>query len=63
MKTNDDESFEYARQLIRLEGLLCGGSCGAAMSGAIRFLKEGGEGWERFGSQPGKNVVVILPDR
>lgn len=63
VKTNDDESFEHARQPIRLEILLCGGSCSAAMSGAVRFPKEGGEGWERFRSQHGKNVVVILPDR
>lgn len=62
IKTRDDESFEYARQLIRLEGLLCGGSSGAAVAGAMRFLKQGGEGWERFGSQSGKNVVVVLPD-
>lgn len=62
IKTQDEESFEYARQLIRLEGLLCGGSCGSAMAGAMRFLKQGGIGWDKYGSQQGKNVVVILPD-
>lgn len=62
IKTQDEESFEYARQLIRLEGLLCGGSSGSAISGAMRFLKQGGPGWEQYGSQAGKNVVVILPD-
>ena len=63
IKTQDDESFEYARQLIRLEGLLCGGSCGAALSGAMRFLKQGGQGWDEYGSRSDKNVVIILPDR
>ena len=62
IKTRDEESFEYARQLIRLEGLLCGGSSGSALSGAMRFLKQGGPGWQAFGSQRGKNVVVVLPD-
>jgi cystathionine beta-synthase len=62
IKTKDEESFEYARQLIRLEGLLCGGSSGSAVSGAMRFLKQGGPGWQDYGSQAGKNVVVVLPD-
>jgi cystathionine beta-synthase len=62
IKTHDDESFDYARKLIRMEGLLCGGSSGAALAGAMRFLKQGGEGYESFGSQQGKNVVIILPD-
>lgn len=62
IKTRDEESFEYARQLIRLEGLLCGGSSGSALAGAMRFLKQGGPGWQEFGSQPSKNVVIVLPD-
>lgn len=62
LKTRDDESFDYARRLIRQEGLLCGGSSGSAVAGAMRFLQQGGEGWDRFGSQAGKNVVVVLPD-
>jgi cystathionine beta-synthase len=62
IKTRDEESFEFARQLIRLEGLLCGGSSGSALAGAMRFLKQGGPGWQEFGSRPDKNVVIILPD-
>ena len=62
IKTRDDESFEYARRLIRDEGLLCGGSSGSALAGAMRWLRPGGEGWESIGSQKGKNVVVVLPD-
>ncbi|MEZ5975018.1 MAG: pyridoxal-phosphate dependent enzyme [Planctomycetota bacterium] len=53
VKTEDRESFLTARQLIRREGLLVGGSCGSAMAAAIRLAKEVG---------PGKRFVVILPD-
>lgn len=53
IKTTDRESFTLARRMIREEGLLCGGSCGSAMYGALEAansLKEG------------QNCVVILPD-
>lgn len=53
LKSNDLESLVMMRKLIRLEGLLCGGSCGAAVSGALKAatsLKEG------------QTCVVILPD-
>eukprot|EP00494_Astrolonche_serrata_P006524 UN06548 len=43
-KSNDQESFDMARKLIRQEGLLCGGSCGAAMytcSQSRRITKRG----------------------
>jgi topoisomerase-4 subunit B len=53
VKTGDKEAFLMARRLIREEGLLCGGSCGSAMLGAVAIAKELG---------PGKRVAVILPD-
>merc|ERR1719454_1213287 len=40
VKTDDDESFAMGRNIIRQEGLLIGGSCGATMAGAYRFIKE-----------------------
>lgn len=61
IKTRDEESFEKARDLIRLEGLLAGGSSGAVLAGAVRWLQT--DGFEKYGSQEGKNVVVVLPDR
>ncbi|MBX2814118.1 MAG: cystathionine beta-synthase [Myxococcales bacterium] len=53
VKTEDQESFLTARRLIRREGLLCGGSSGAAVWAAIEVAREVG---------PGKKFVVILPD-
>jgi cystathionine beta-synthase len=53
IKTNDRDSFRVARRLIRQEGLLCGGSSGAAVWAAMQVCRELG---------PGKRVVVILPD-
>ena len=38
IKSTDDESFEAVRKLMRLEGLLVGGSSGSALSGALRWL-------------------------
>jgi len=51
---SDEESVETARRLAREEGILCGISCGAAMSAAQRLAHE-----EQF---KGKTFVVILPD-
>jgi cystathionine beta-synthase len=53
IKSNDRDSFLTARQLIRQEGLLIGGSSGSAVWAAMQVCRELG---------PGKRVVVILPD-
>ena len=53
VKTNDKESFMMSRRLIREEGLLCGGSCGAAMVGALKAAKS---------LKKGQRCVVLLPD-
>ena len=55
IKTGDRESFTMSRRLIRTEGLLCGGSAGAAVAAALRAIKQLNIG-------QGKTVVVILPD-
>jgi len=53
IKSNDRDSFRVARQLIRQEGLLVGGSSGSAVWAAQRVCKR---------MKPGQRVVVILPD-
>uniref|UniRef100_A0A452VP07 Cystathionine beta-synthase n=1 Tax=Ursus maritimus TaxID=29073 RepID=A0A452VP07_URSMA len=52
-KSNDEESFAFARMLIAQEGLLCGGSAGSAVSVAVKADQE---------LQEGQRCVVILPD-
>ena len=53
IKTNDEDSFRTARELIKKEGLLIGGSSGAAMWGALQAAKS---------LDKGKKCLVILPD-
>ncbi|KAI9207190.1 tryptophan synthase beta subunit-like PLP-dependent enzyme [Polychytrium aggregatum] len=53
VKTDDKEAFIMARRLIREEGLLCGGSSGTALVGALKACKH---------LKKGQRVVVILPD-
>ena len=53
MKTEDAESFQMARRLIREEGLLVGGSSGSAMTGALKAASS---------LKKGQNCVVMLAD-
>ncbi len=50
----DDEAFEMARRLAREEGIICGISCGAAATVAVRLANQ-----DEFA---GKTIVVVLPD-
>ncbi|MCJ1395952.1 cystathionine beta-synthase [Xylographa bjoerkii] len=54
-KTNDRESFMYARRLIAEEGLLVGGSSGSAIAAMVRAVKDLDLGKDDV-------IVVILPD-
>ena len=53
VKSEDTESFKYARMLQRYEGLLVGGSSGSAFHGVMQAAKDLG---------PEHTVVVVLPD-
>ncbi|KAF8316683.1 PALP-domain-containing protein [Clavulina sp. PMI_390] len=61
VKTQDDESWEGVLQLMKLEGLLVGGSSGAALAGAMRWLKSE-EGFKAYGGVEGQNVVILFAD-
>lgn len=49
----DEEAIETARNLARLEGLMCGISSGTNVAAALKLAQKLG---------PGKTVVTILPD-
>ena len=49
----DDVAIQTAKDLARLEGLMCGISSGTNVAAAIALARELG---------PGKTVVTVLPD-
>jgi cystathionine beta-synthase len=55
VQVNDRESLLMTRRLVREEGIFVGGSCGAAVIGALKYARE-----RQLG--PEACVVIILPD-
>ena len=53
VQVDDRECFQMTRDLVRREGIFCGGSCGAAVMGAIKYA--------RTLPEP-KRLLVLLPD-
>ena len=51
--TDDEEAIETAKDLARLEGIMCGISSGTNVAAAKKLTKKLGKG---------KTVVTILPD-
>ena len=52
-RAGDRESFLWARQLVRQEGIFAGGSSGSALAGAIKYCRR---------LPAGRIPVVIFPD-
>lgn len=50
---SDEEALQTARDLARLEGIMCGISSGTNVAAALKLAKKLG---------PGKTVVTVLPD-
>ena len=53
VQVTDAESFAMARHLLRAEGLICGGSSGTAVAGAVKYAEA---------SSRSQRIVVHLPD-
>lgn len=54
LQVTDEEAMEMAPRVAREEGIICGISCGAAMTAALKIAARP--------EAAGKTIVVILPD-
>ena len=55
VQVNDKECFLMTRRLVREEGIFAGGSCGAAVAGALKYARDHKLGKDDV-------MVIILPD-
>lgn len=54
VRVTDKECFLMTRDVVRKEGIFCGGSGGAAVVGALKWLKAN--------DVEGKQVLILIPD-
>lgn len=54
VRVDDGECMRMTRRVVQEEGILCGGSCGAAVAGALK--------WVQRNDKAGQKVLVIMPD-
>jgi cysteine synthase A len=54
IQVTDDEAIETAKRLMKLEGISCGISCGAAMAACLKIAARP--------EAAGKTIVTVLPD-
>lgn len=60
IRVNDKESFLWARRLVKEEGIFSGGSSGAALAAAVRYVQS--LRVENTNQVNERLIVVILPD-
>ena len=53
VQVDDRECFLMTRELVRREGIFCGGSCGAAVVGAIKYARQ---------LEKPARLLVLMPD-
>lgn len=57
VKVDDPEGFDYARRIMKEEGMMVGGSCGSAVAGMIKYLRE-----NNLDKNKDLRCCVLLPD-
>jgi cystathionine beta-synthase len=62
IRVGDRECFQWARRLAKEEAIFCGGSSGAALAAAVRYLQATAASSDGPAQPMPRLAVVILPD-
>jgi cystathionine beta-synthase len=62
IRVSDRECFQWARRLAKEEAIFCGGSSGAALAAAVRYLQALAASDDGLSDRRLRLAVVILPD-